>query len=44
VAKPEGKRPPGGHRHRGEDNIKSDLQEMGCGGIEWIHLVQGRER
>jgi hypothetical protein len=32
--KPEGKRPLGRLRHRWEDNIKMDLQEVGCGGIE----------
>jgi hypothetical protein len=31
-------------RRRWEDNIKMDLQEMGCGGMEWIELVQGRNR
>jgi hypothetical protein len=34
VWKPEGKRPLGKPRHRWEDNIKMDLQEVGCGGIE----------
>jgi hypothetical protein len=33
VGKPEGKRPLGRHRHRWEDNIKMDLQEVGCGGM-----------
>jgi len=32
VGKPEGKRPLGKPRRRGDDNIKMDLQEMGCGG------------
>ena len=32
VGKPEGKRPPGRPRHRWEDCIKMDLQEVGCGG------------
>jgi hypothetical protein len=41
VGKPEGKRPRGRPRHRWEDNIKMDLQEVGCGGIE---LVQERDR
>ena len=31
VRKPEGKRPHGRPRHRWEDNIKMDLQEVGCG-------------
>ena len=33
--KPEGKRLMGRPRHRWEDNIKMDLQEVGCGGMEW---------
>jgi hypothetical protein len=44
VGKPEGKRPLGRNRHRWEDNIKMDLQEMGCGGIDWIELTQDRDR
>jgi len=36
VGKPEGKRPLGRPRHKGEDNIKMDLQEVGCGGMDWI--------
>jgi hypothetical protein len=39
VGKPEGKRPLGRPRHRCEDNIKVDLQEVGCGGMDWIELV-----
>ena len=31
-------------RRRWEDNIKMDLQEVGCGGVEWIELAQDRER
>jgi len=34
VGKPEGKRPFGRPRHRWEDNIKLDLQEVGCGGMD----------
>ena len=34
VGKPEGKIPPGRPRHRWEDNIKMDLQEVGCGGMD----------
>jgi hypothetical protein len=41
VGKPEGKRP---LRHRWEDNIKMDLQEVGCGGMDWIGLAQNRDR
>ena len=44
VWKPEGKRPLGRSRHRWEDNIKMDLQEMGCGGMDWIELAQDRDR
>jgi hypothetical protein len=44
VGKPEGKRPHGRPRPRWEDNIKMDLQEMGCGGMDWIELAQDRER
>ena len=42
VGKPEGKRPLGRPRRRWEDNIKMDLQEVGCGGIYWIELAQDR--
>jgi hypothetical protein len=44
VGKPEGKRPLGRHKHRWQDNIKMDLQEVGCGGMDWIELVQDRDR
>jgi hypothetical protein len=44
VGKSEGKRPPGRHRRRSEDNIKMGLQEVGCGGTDWIELAQDRER
>jgi len=44
VGKPEEKRPLGRTRHRWEDNIKMDLQEVGCGGMDWINLAQDRER
>jgi hypothetical protein len=36
VGKLEGKRPLGRPKPRWEDNIKMDLQEVGCGGIDWI--------
>jgi hypothetical protein len=39
VGKPEGKRPLGRPRHRWEDNIKMDLQEVGCGGMDGIELA-----
>ena len=39
VGKPEGKRPLGRPRRRWVDNIKMDLQEIICGGVEWIELA-----
>ena len=42
VGKPEGKRPLGRPWHRWEDNIKMDLQELGCGVMDWIDLAQDR--
>jgi len=44
VGKPEGKRPLGRPRHRWEDNIKMDLQEVGCEGMDWIKLAEDRDR
>jgi hypothetical protein len=44
VGKPVGKRPLGRPRRRWEDNIKMDLEEVGCGGADWIELAQGRDR
>jgi len=44
VGKPEGKRPHGRCRRRWEDNIKMDLQEVGCGGMDCIGLAQDRDR
>ena len=44
VGKAEGKRPLGRPRLRWEDNIKMDLQEVGCGGVDWIKLAQDRDR
>ena len=44
VGKPEGKRPLGRPRHRWEDNIKMYLQEVQCGGMDWIELAQDRDR
>jgi hypothetical protein len=44
VGKREGKRPLGRrHRRRWEDNIGMDLQEVGCGGMNWIELAQDRD-
>ena len=44
VGKPGGKRPIGRPRRRWEDNIKVDLQEVGCGGLDWIELAQNEDR
>ena len=43
MGKPEGKRPHGRPRRRWEDNIKMDLQEVGCGGMDWIELAQDKD-
>ena len=40
MGKTEGKRSLGRPRRRWEDNIKMDLQEVGCGGMGWIHLTR----
>jgi len=42
VGKPEKKRSLGGLRRRWENNIMKDLQEVGCGGTDWIELAQDR--
>jgi len=42
VGKPEGKRPLGRPSRRWEDNIKMDLQEVGCGGMDWIDMERWR--
>ena len=44
VEKPEGKRPLGRPRRRWVDNIKMDLQEMGCVGVDWIELAQDADK
>jgi len=44
VGKPEGKRPLGIPRSRCVDNIRMDLQEVGCGYVDWIGLAQDRDR
>jgi hypothetical protein len=44
VGKPEGKRTFARPRCRCKDNIKMDLQEVGCEGTDWIDLAQDRDR
>jgi len=44
VGKPERKRPLGRPRRRWVDNIGMDLQEVGCGYVDWIGLTQDRDR
>jgi len=44
LGKPEGKRPLGRPRGRWVDNIRMDLQEVGCGYMDWIGLAQDRDR
>ena len=44
VRKPEGKRPLGRPRRSWVDNIRMDLQEVGCGHVDWIGLAQDRDR
>ena len=41
--KPKGKRPLGRPRRRWVDNIRMDLQEVGCGYVDWIGLAQDRD-
>jgi len=43
VGKPEGKRPVGRPRRRWEDNIKMDLQEVGCDGMDYIEMAKDRD-
>jgi hypothetical protein len=44
VGKSEERRPLGRPRRRWEDNIKMDLQEVGCGGMDWIELAQDMDK
>jgi hypothetical protein len=44
AGKSERKRPLGRPRRRWEDNIRMDLQEVGCGGVDWIGLAQDKDR
>ena len=41
---PEGRRPLGRPRRRWEDNIRMDIQEVGCGCVDWMELAQDRDR
>ena len=43
VGKPEGRRPLGRPRRRWVDNIRVDLQEVGCGYMDWIGMAQDRD-
>ena len=43
VGRPEGRTPLGRPKHRWEDNIKMDLQEVGWGDTDWIALAEDRE-
>jgi len=44
LGKPEGRRPLVRPRRRWMDNIRTDLQEVGCGYMGWIRLAQDRDR
>jgi len=44
VGKPEGRRPLGRPTRRWVDNVRMDLQEVGCGYMDWIGLAHDRER
>ena len=44
VGKPEGNRPIGRYGRGWEDNIKMDLQEVGCGDMDWVDLARDRDR
>ena len=44
VGKPEGRRPLGRPKRRWVDNIRVDVQEVGCGYMDWIGLAQDRDR
>jgi len=44
VGESEGKRTIGRPRRRWEDNIKTDVQDVGCGGMDWIEVAHDRDR
>jgi hypothetical protein len=43
VKRLEGMKPLGKPRRRWEDNVKVNLQEVGCGGVDWIELAQDKD-
>jgi hypothetical protein len=43
MGKTEGKKQLGSSRRRWEDNTKMDLQDLGCGSVDWIELAQERD-
>jgi hypothetical protein len=44
MGKPKKKRPLWRHRRKWEDNINEDLQEVGCGDMDWIERAQDKDR
>jgi hypothetical protein len=44
VARPKGKRPLGRPRRRWVDSFQMGIQEVGCGGMDWIDLAQDTDR
>jgi hypothetical protein len=44
VGKPEGKKPMGKPRHGWVDNIKMDLRDIGCDGMDWVDVAQDRNQ
>ena len=44
MGKPGGKKPLGRPKRRWEDNIKMDLQAVGCWGMDWIKRTEDRDR
>ena len=44
MGKPEGMRPLGRPRRRWEDNIKKNLQEVGCAGMDWIDVAKDMDK
>jgi hypothetical protein len=44
MGRPEGKRPFGRRRNRWEGNIKTDIEEVGWGGVDWLDLAEDRDR